>query len=200
MALHCHAERRDLGMSNHHRPRKTSVLTMAISLVVLLGGEACCLADNGRIKAKLNPPPNNDVGVAFPPSMGPDRLPPDQDPKYTPMGNYFKVFVDLLAPDGYSLTTSGGTLAGDGSTIWTCKGPLDSSGNALAVSGTTPQTWEGKGVRREDSWSDMLFPAQLAATRRGWRRGRRWSGRLLLGLQSPMSASTLMQWGCTATR
>ena len=119
-------------MLNHRRSAKNSAFTVGISLAILLSGAACCLADNGHIKAKLNPPPNNDVGVAFPPSMGPNQLPPDQDPKYTPMGDYFDVFIDLVAPDGYSLTTSGGTLAGDGSTIWTCKGPLDSSGNAAS--------------------------------------------------------------------
>ena len=129
-------------MSNRIRSPKIAGLCFAICLTIASGHAAVGHADNGDITATVQP--NQDVGVAFPPSMG-------IGPEYSPEGGLFDVTVTLVPATGWIFVPSSvAPNGGDGATIWSC-----TSG------GGSSQTWEGMGVTRADSWSDVLFAGLL---------------------------------------
>ena len=122
---------------------------------------AVCLAIAGNwaaaSRAPQNPPitatvqPNQDVGVAFPATMGKGPN------KYSPEGGFFKVTLALtVTAPGYSFVPPSGNPPGDGTTIWQC---ID--GNAP---GSTTQTWQAAGVADTNAWSDTLFSGLLTKT------------------------------------
>ena len=134
-------------MPNNKQSAKTAVLLVAISLAMMLA-TGRCLGDNGDIDAYLQP--NLDVGVAFPPSMGPS-------PKFSPQGDYFDVTVTLWSPGGYYIIGDDTTSSyWDGATIWKC-----TSGSTGSVES---QTWEGTGWMLEDDWADVFFSGNLTTT------------------------------------
>ena len=137
-------------MPNHKKSLRAVVLPVAISLAMMLA-TGRCLGDNGDITAQLQP--NLDVGVAFPPSMGPS-------PQYSPQGGFFDVTVTLDAPSDYLIIASATQATDqDGGTVWKC-----TSGTTGSVGS---QTWEGTGEPSLDSWSDVYFSGQLTTTGSG---------------------------------
>ena len=131
-------------MPNHSGRTRNAVLAVAVSLALTFGVTGRSFGDNGDITATLKV--NNDVGVAFPGSMG-------SGPEYSPEGGFFDIYVTLQAPSGWLIIASDTTDSGDGATLWNC-----TNGSTGLVSN---QTWEGIGVTSSDDWSDVFFAGNL---------------------------------------
>lgn len=131
-------------MLNHNPICRTAVLTVAISIAMMLGAERLCLGNDGDLTVNLLP--NQDVGVAFPPSMG-------LSPLYSPQGGVFNVTITLVAPSEYSIDASSDVPpAGDPSSIWT---------SSVTTGLVNSQTWLGIGVAGNDDWADVYFAGRL---------------------------------------
>ena len=132
-------------MADHSRNAWVTVLAVAISFAMAFISTGRCLGQSdGALTVNLIP--SQDVGVAFPPAMGPS-------PQYSPQGGAFSVTVTLVAPSGYDIDASSDqSPSGDPSSIWT------SSPTTGLVSS---QTWQGIGVAGQDDWADVYFNGNL---------------------------------------
>ena len=132
-------------MADHSRNAWVTVLAVAISFAMAFMSTGRCLGQSdGALTVNLIP--SQDVGVAFPPAMGPS-------PQYSPQGGVFSVTVTLVAPSGYDIDASSDqSPSGDPSSIWT------SSPTTGLVSS---QTWQGIGVAGQDDWADVYFNGNL---------------------------------------
>ena len=141
---------------NDHAEKISIVQTLRSLFRGLFGScewlRAVCRADDGNIPITVQP--NQDVGAAFPATMG-----TDPNNKYSPEGGLLKLTVSLsVTANGYSFLPPTG-VPGRCSTIWQCSGGT--------TAGSTTQTWQGACATNSDSWSDVLFSGLLTVTSSG---------------------------------